>query len=84
MKFFKYKSTAIAYKNVFSSVQGKEVLDDLIKSCYLLSPTFSKDPYETAFKEGQRNVVLKILQLLEVDLNKVEEMIKQSHDEHEI
>lgn len=81
MKFFKYKDLVLSYRRVFGSEEGKVVLNDLIKSFHILGPTFSKDPYEMAFREGGRNVVLKILHTLNVDPNKIQEMIDASKEE---
>ena len=47
-----------SYKIVFDSNDGKIVMDDLAKRFHVASPVFSQDPYETAFRDGQRTVVL--------------------------
>ena len=54
-----------SYKVLFSSNDGKIVMDDLAKRFYLASPVFSNDPYETAFRDGQRTVVLFMNQLMQ-------------------
>ena len=54
-----------SYKVLFSSNDGKIVMDDLAKRFHLASPVFSNDPYETAFKDGQRCVVLFMNQLMQ-------------------
>ena len=46
------------YKVLFSSNDGKIVLDELAKRFHMATPVFSADPYETAFRDGQRSVVL--------------------------
>ena len=46
------------YKTVFSTNDGKIVMDDLAKRFHVASPVWSADPYETAFRDGQRTVVL--------------------------
>jgi len=55
------------YQAIFSSEDGKKVLYDLMRTHYIISSTFSKDPYETALKEGERNTVLRILSILKID-----------------
>ena len=55
------------YQAIFSSEDGKKVLYDLMRTHYIISSTFSKDPYETALKEGERNTVLRILSILIID-----------------
>ncbi len=47
------------YKQCFTSPAGEEVLKDL-EAAYGNKISFSKDPYETAFKEGQRSLFLRI------------------------
>jgi hypothetical protein len=47
-----------SYKQVFNTNDGKIVLDDLIRRFHVASPVFSADPYETAFRDGQRCAVL--------------------------
>ena len=61
------------YREVFSSDEGKRVLDDL-KARFGFQQTthVPGDPYESAFFEGQRNAVLLILRMMEpkrTDLN---------------
>ena len=54
------------YREVFSSDEGKRVLDDL-KARFGFQQTthVPGDPYESAFFEGQRNAVLLILRMME-------------------
>ncbi len=54
----------LAYKAVFSTNDGKIVMDDLCKRFHVAGPVFSPDPYETAFRDGQRTVVLFFNQML--------------------
>lgn len=66
------------YKSVFTSEAGKAVVKDLVDNNYIKHPTFDLHSARlTTFREGQRNVVLRILALLEVDpeqyLNQPEE-----------
>lgn len=51
------------YKQCFTSPAGVEVLKDL-EAAYGNRSSFSSDPYQTAFKEGQRSMVLRILTML--------------------
>jgi len=46
------------FQRVFKSPDGEKVLEDLEKRCNIHTSSFSQDPYETAFREGQRSVVL--------------------------
>lgn len=61
-----------AYNAVFSGPDGEIVIGDLEASfggsCYTKG-----DPYDTAFREGQREVVLRIKQMLSLGGLEVEE-----------
>ena len=46
------------YQRVFKSDDGKTVLEDLEKRCNVHNTSFSNDPHETSYREGQRQVVL--------------------------
>lgn len=54
-----------AYGYVFGEQDGDTVLEDLMTRFHCHSTTFSADPYETAFREGQRSVVLFIANMME-------------------
>ena len=51
------------YTEVFETKQGKEVLEDLVKTFHINSTTYRKDGNinDVVFREGQRSVVLFIL-----------------------
>ena len=54
------------YYNVFvQSDTGRQVLKDLQAAHHFFDSTFSPDPYTTALKEGERNVVLRILTIID-------------------
>ena len=70
--FRKKKLDQVAsYQVVFNSEEGKKVLYDMMKVHHVFGSTFSKDPYETALKEGERNTVLRILSILQIDSQKL-------------
>tara|TARA_R100001463_G_scaffold32675_2_gene73055 strand:+ start:2725 stop:2949 length:225 start_codon:yes stop_codon:yes gene_type:complete len=58
------EDTIELYKELFTTVQGERVLDDLGMRFCEHSSTFSSDPHETAYREGQRTVVLFIKSML--------------------
>lgn len=71
------------YKRAFSSEQGKRVLYDLIASHHLMRPTYVRgDAIEMAYNEGQRNVVLRILSILETTEEAMTNLIRESNDEY--
>jgi len=54
-----------AYKIVFGSDQGKQVLDDLSKRCHEFNTTHVKgDSHESAFFEGQRSILVWIKSII--------------------
>mgnify|MGYP003113740601 FL=1 len=61
------------YKTVFSSEDGVRVLNDMASRFSMHSSTFSSEPTETAYREGQRTVVLFLLQMI-ADQKKPEEI----------
>lgn len=54
-----------AYAFLFGETDGDTVLQDLEMRFHMHAPSFSPDPYETAFREGQRSVVLFIHSMME-------------------
>ena len=65
------------YHEVFKSEKGKRVLHDLMETSHVLSSSFDPNPYEMARMEGERNVVLRILQILKVSPLQYENMIRE-------
>jgi len=59
------------YSAAFESVSGKKVLEDMRKSFGDRLSYQKGDPYETAFREGQRDVYLRILYLMELATGKI-------------
>jgi len=78
-KFHKYtKQRYINYQRVFGSEEGKRVLYDMMEYHSFLKPTYEKgDPHETAFNEGGRNVILRILTYINADIEALEKRMKE-------
>lgn len=58
------EETIDLYKIAFGSAEGEKVLEDMgVRFCEH-STTFSTDPCETAYREGQRTVVLFIKSMI--------------------
>lgn len=53
------------YQVVFSSDAGKRILNDMRKSFCKRSSHEAGDPFQTAFNEGERSVVLRIEHMIE-------------------
>lgn len=56
------------YREVFNSSPGKVVLEDMQKAWMNRVSHVPNDPYTTAFREGQRSVVLRIGWMLDPKL----------------
>lgn len=66
------------YKAVFDSPVGRRVLHDMMSAHNMLNSSFSKDPYQMAFNEGGRNVLLRIMTIMKVDLKQLEERMREA------
>ena len=64
-----------AYKLILKSKDGEVVLADLEARYHINGSTFSVDPCETAYREGQRTVVLFLKSMLK-DQPKREDMVE--------
>jgi hypothetical protein len=61
------KARAQMYLDLFSSNLGEKVLEDMKKFLYYNHSThFPGDPHETAFREGMRTALLRIMRLMEI------------------
>lgn len=61
-----------SYKLLLESDDGKKILKDLKRRYFIQGTTFSNDPYETAYCEGQRTVVLFLLSMLQDEIKREE------------
>lgn len=52
------------YLDVFTSPSGMVVLKDMARAHHYESSTFSSDALKLAFQEGERNVILRIRNLI--------------------
>jgi hypothetical protein len=71
---------AVDYQNTFRSEHGKRVLNDLVSQHFVMGSTFNGDVQTMAFQEGQRQVVLRILTVLKLDAEKVQNLIRESDE----
>jgi len=70
------KEITIAYQQVFSTIEGKKILRDLMKGCHFFDTTFTGDATETAYREGERSVVLRIIKTLDLDPREFDKIIE--------
>jgi len=54
----------LAYRRTFNTDDGERVLSDLKTRFGFETTTFSDNPYQSAFNEGQRAAVLLIVRML--------------------
>ena len=60
----KVEQLKLAYRRTFGTDDGAQVLGDLKKRFSFETTTFSGDPYQSAFNEGQRAALLLIVRML--------------------
>jgi hypothetical protein len=63
-----YKLLKGDYSTTFNTPEGLRVLEDL-KHAYYHRISFSRDPYATAYNEGQRAVIIRIINLISKEEN---------------
>jgi hypothetical protein len=54
----------LTYRRTFNTEDGERVLSDLKSRFGFEATTFTGDPYQTAFNEGQRAALLLIVRML--------------------
>lgn len=68
------KQVSQIYRNVFGSIDGQLVLEDLRFRCNVYIPSFdesqSNEPWRTIFNEGKRSVLLTIETQMRPDIEK--------------
>lgn len=69
-----------AYRELFASDEGLEVLHDLCKACNVYTSTFDGNANEMMYKEGARSVVLRILRTVEIDPFELQRMISKQQE----
>lgn len=69
------------YQKVFSTKQGREVLYDLMRGNFMIdrSPFVPGSPDTTAYNCGQRDVVVRILEILKMDPNDFIELEREEN-----
>lgn len=68
----RHRGMTIAYRDAFSTPAGKQVLRDLMSRFHVASTTFTLEGSETYIREGQRMVVLHIMEMLRIADNPVD------------
>lgn len=68
------------FKACFNSDAGKRVLDKLVKDHYVFKTQPTPDPYLAAWQDGQRSLVLKIMEMVDTDLR----ALRMRYDQNEL
>lgn len=75
--------TLRAYKRVFESDDGKKILGDMMKAHHIYRSTMDANPYEMAYREGERSVVLRILRAIKTDPAEIEKFLNEQDNQME-
>jgi phenylacetate-coenzyme A ligase PaaK-like adenylate-forming protein len=59
------------YQRVFDSEDGRKVLRDLEKRCFINHTTYNDNHGQMSFNEGRRSIYVHIKNLLEKDLKQI-------------
>jgi len=78
----KAAATRRAYRTVFDTPMGQEVIADLMRMGGFHASTFKPDSHETSFNEGRRALVIYILHKLYKDDSEVNEQIRKSYEQN--
>ncbi len=71
-----------AYKKVFSTDEGQTVLQDLMTSFGFFGTCFVQgDSHQTAFNEGARSAVLRIIDTFNIDIEDYMKMMETVNQE---
>ena len=64
------------YIDVFENDNGKKLLEELEKRCFIHRSTFNKDGMAMAFNEGQRSIILHIKNMMKIDIEATKKLIE--------
>ena len=69
------------FRDVFAGEQGQDLLAILAKKFHVYKFLQTPDPYVSAFQEGQRSVIMKIIEIIQTDLEAVKRRMDQQEQE---
>jgi hypothetical protein len=73
-----------AYKNIFTTEDGKIVLRHLCKTCCVTSPAFvAGDAQTTAYNNGKRDIVLAILRFVHANDDDIRLAIEEAYKQEQ-
>jgi hypothetical protein len=71
----------LKYKRIFDSEEGKAVLLDLMEKFHVYGGTYTPDPYNMYFREGERSVVRHIISAVDMDYEAFRKTLKEIEEE---
>jgi predicted ATP-dependent serine protease len=74
--FLERKHEDELFKEVFKGEAGKELIAHMSHVFHVFKTNQTPDPYVSAFQEGQRSVVIKIMEMLHQDLDAVKRRLE--------
>ena len=69
------------FRDVFKGEQGQDLLAILAKTFHVYKSVQTPDPYVSAFQEGQRSVIMRIIEIIQTDLEAVKRRMDQQEQE---
>ena len=74
-RWLQEKGKRKSFKEGFSSEEGQDVIAMLANAHYVFRTSHANDPYTSAWQEGQRTVVMEIINLVGADLESIRKRI---------
>tara|TARA_R100001530_G_scaffold54407_1_gene40127 strand:- start:87 stop:395 length:309 start_codon:yes stop_codon:yes gene_type:complete len=79
-RWAKEKEKRTTFKEVFNTEEGQDVLAMLSEAHFVFRTSHASDPYTSAWQEGQRTVVMEIINLVGADLEVVRRRIAMQEE----
>ena len=79
-RWAKEKQKRTTFKEVFNTEEGQDVLGMLAEAHFVFRTSHAEDPYTSALQEGQRTVVMEIINLVGADLEVVRRRIAKQEE----
>ncbi len=73
--------TIKAYQRLFDSIDGQRVLTDMLKQDGFMSVGLGETPYDTAYNQGKRAGILRILNIINIEPEAIINLLKDNRKE---
>ena len=74
-RWLQEKEKRKSFKKVFGGEEGQDVIAMLSNAHFVFRTSHANDPYTSAWQEGQRTVVMEIINLVGADLEAIRKRI---------